>query len=98
MTSGASHVLEFRATIEKNRQIFSLQHSYAHFAFFGLCEAFEVVGKRLQTGRDKNSKTRQSFIPFVLLMERQAMNAFEALSSYRSYEAWVLIRPALEAA
>ena len=98
MASGPERVLEFRDTIEKNRQVFLLQHSYAYFAFVGLCEGFDPIGRRLQTGRDRNSKTRPSFIPFVLLMERQAMNAFEALSSYRSYEAWVLIRPALEAA
>jgi hypothetical protein len=98
MASGPDHIFEFRAAVEKNRQIFSLQHAYAHFAFFGICEGFESIGKRLQIGRDRNSKSHVSLVPFVLLMERQSMNAFELLSTYRSYEAWVLIRPALEAA
>ncbi len=98
MPSKPERFLDFRATIEKNRQVFSLQHSYAYFAFFHLCGAFDSIGKRLQTGRDGNSKTHVSLLPFALLMERQCMNAFEALSSHRSYEAWVLIRPGLEAA
>jgi hypothetical protein len=98
MESGADRVLEFRARIEKNRQVFMLQHAYAYYAFFGLLEAFDSIGRRIQTGRDSNSKTWASAIPLVLLMERQAMNAFEALASYRLYEAWVLIRPALESA
>ncbi len=98
MPSKPERFLDFRATIEKNRQVFSLQHSYAYFVFFHLCGAFDSIGKRLQTGRDRNSKTHVSLLPFALLMERQCMNAFEALSSHRSYEAWVLIRPGLEAA
>lgn len=96
-TGGAHRVLEFRAALEKNRQIFSLQYPFAYFAFFGLCEAFDRVGRRLQTGRDSKGKSYVSLIPFLLIVQRQAMSAFEALASCRSYEAWMLIRPALEA-
>lgn len=98
MTSGTEQVLCFRAAIEKNRQIFSLQHPYAYFAFFGVCEALDRVGRRLQVGGDVNGKSHVSLIPFLLIIQRQAMSAFESLSSCRSYEAWVLLRPALEAA
>lgn len=98
MASGADQVLAFRAMLEKNRQVFSLQHAYAYFAFFGVCEALDRVGRRLQTGRDANGKSHVSLLPFLLIVQRQSMNAFEALASCRSYEAWVLVRPAIEAA
>jgi hypothetical protein len=97
MNDGADKVLEFRAAIETNRQIFSLQYPYAYFAFFGVCEMLEAVARRLETGRNANGKTLVSLLPFAMLVSRQAMSAFEALSSFRSYEAWVLLRPAIEA-
>jgi hypothetical protein len=98
MASGVDQVLGFQAAIEKNRLIFLLQHAYAYFAFFGLCEALDCVARRLQTGRDANGKSHVSLLPFLLIVQRQAMNAFEALSTCRSYEAWVTLRPAIEAA
>lgn len=98
MTSGPDQVLDFRAAIEKNRQVFALQHAYAYYAFFGLTEAYDRVGRRLQSGRDAKGKSYVSLIPFLLIVQRQSMSAFEVLASYRSYESWVLLRPALEAA
>lgn len=98
VASGADEVLSFLAMLEKNRVFFSLQHAYAYHAFFGISEALDRVGRRLQSGRDAGGRTHISLLPFLLIVQRQAMSAFEALSSCRSYEAWVLIRPALEAA
>lgn len=98
MADGADQVLSFHAAVAKNRQIFLLQYPFAHFAFFGLVEYADRIGRRLQVGRDANGKTHVSLIPFLLLLQRQAMNAFDALASCRSYEAWVLFRPALESA
>lgn len=89
-------VLEYRAAIELNRQIFLLQRAHIVHAFLGLYDYCDQVTRRLQTGRTREDKTYVSFIPFMLLMQRQAMNAFESLSSARSYDAWLVFRPGLE--
>lgn len=98
MGDGENHVLGFRAAIERNRQIFSLQRPYAYFAFFGICELFQKIGRRLQTGRDTNGKPHVGLLPFLLIIQRQAMSAFETLATCRSYEAWVPARAGLESA
>lgn len=98
MTRPANAVLNFHGAIEKNRTVYALEHSYGYYAFFGLYEMFDRAGQRLQTGRDANGRSHVSLLPFLLLMLRQCMNAFEALSSCRSYEAWVSLRPAIESA
>lgn len=98
MRSGREIVLDFRAAIAKNQDIFLLNHPYAFHAFGGLNDCFLRLGQRLQNDRDKNGKTYVSFIPFTLLMQRQALSAFQALSSHQSYQAWVLLRPCLESA
>jgi hypothetical protein len=94
---GYDRVLDYHSTIIKNREFYFLQLPHICFAFFGFCQALDGVGRRLQTGRDQHGKTYVSLIPFLLILERQAMNAFEALASCRSYEAWVTLRPGIEA-
>jgi hypothetical protein len=93
---GRQIVLDYRAALTKNREIFLLNHGYAFHAFGGLNDCFQGLGARVQTGRDKNGKTYPDFITFLLLIQRQALSAFEALASHQSYEAWVLLRPCLE--
>ena len=94
---GYDRVLDYHSTILKNRQLYVLQLPHIYFAFFRFSEALDQIGRRLQSGRDANGKTHVSLIPFLLILERQAMNAFEALVSCRSYEAWVTLRPGIEA-
>lgn len=98
MAPGRQVILDYRAALGKNQDIFLLNHPYAFHAFGGLNDCFLQLGQRLQTGRDKNRKTYVSFIPFLLPMQRQALSAFQALSSHQSYQAWVLLRPCLESA
>ena len=94
--AGRQIVLEYRAALAKNRDIFLLNHPYAFHAFGGLNDCFHRLGARVQSGRDTNGKTYPDFITFLLLIQRQALSAFEALASHQSYEAWVLLRPCLE--
>jgi hypothetical protein len=98
MSSGREVILEYQAAATKNRNIFLLGHGYAFHAFGGLNDNFDVLGRILQTKRDSKGKTYVSFIPFLLLMQRQSLSAFQALWSHQSYQAWVLLRPALESA
>lgn len=98
MSSGREVILDYQASANKNRNIFLLNHAYAFHAFGGLNDNFDVLGRILQTKRNAKGKTYVSFIPFLLLMQRQALSAFQSLWSHQSYQAWVLLRPALESA
>jgi hypothetical protein len=91
-------IFGYRAAKAKNRDIFLLNHSEEFSAFAEIDRNFELLGRVLQSCRDSEGKSYVSFLPFVLLMQRQARSAFESLSSFQSYEAWVLLRPCLEAA
>ena len=94
--SGEDHVLGFRGAVERNRATFALQHAFAFHAFFGLCECIDGAGRRVQTGRNAAGKSLVSLLPFLLLAQRQAMNSFETLTTFRSYDAWMLLRPGIE--
>ena len=73
-----------------------LNQADAVWAFHQIHKNFTAVGHLLTEHRDAAGKSRASFIPFVLLMQRQAMTAFWTLASHQSYQAWVLLRPCLE--
>jgi len=91
-------LIEYRSILEGNRQIFWLNHADAFHAFAEIDQNFMRIVTAIQVGRDANNRTRAHVIPLLLLMQRQARSAFDLLSTYRGYEAWVLIRPAIELA
>jgi hypothetical protein len=89
-------LLEYHGAIEYNRTIFLLNRGWAFGAFSTIDGGFNQLAKLLCKHRGPEGKSRVSFIPFLLLMQRQARSSFERLSSLQSYEAWVLLRPCLE--
>ena len=91
-------ILEYRGAIEGNRTIFLLNHPWAFNTFSAIDMGFGWLVELLGKHRGPEGKSRVSFIPFLLLMQRQARSSFERLSSLQSYEAWVLLRPCLESA
>ena len=91
-------ILEYRGAIEYNLDFFLLNRAWALHAFSTADSGFAHLLKLLRDCRGGEGKSRVSFIPFLLLMQRQARSSFERLSSFQSYEAWVLLRPCLESA
>ena len=91
-------ILEYRGTIEYNRDFFLLNRAWALHALSTTDSGFARLLELLRDRRGPEGKSRVSFIPFLLLMQRQARSSFERLSSFQSYEAWVLLRPCLESA
>lgn len=79
-----------------NREIFLLNHQLYMDCFFAADQNFGPLGETLRTGRNSAGKTQVSLIPFLLLIQRQALAAFDTLSSDLCYQAWVLFRPGLE--
>ncbi len=91
-------LIEYRSALEGKRQIFWLNHADAFHAFAQIDEHFSNICKGLQVGRDGNKRTRPRLIPLILFIQRQSRSAFDLFSTYRGYEAWIVIRPAIELA
>ena len=98
MADGKDTVLDYESARSYNRNVFLLNHGWTFAAYSQIDRNFYRLGYVLSQGRDRNRKSHVSFIPFFLLMRRQAMNAFWSLCSHQSFEAWVLLRPCLESA
>jgi len=91
-------VLEFQSLRSYNREIFLIEHGDLVKTFVAIDINFDTLVQLPGTKRDHNGKSYVSLIPFVFLLQRQAQSAFEALAAFQSYQAWVLLRPGIEAA
>ncbi len=98
MTTGKNTILDFESARSYNRHAFLLNEGHAFSAYSQIDQNFERLAYVLSKGRDKNGKSYVSLIPFILLMRRQALNAFWSLCGYQSFEGWILLRPCLESA
>lgn len=96
--SKVEDILEYRAALQLNREVFLLNYPYFFYAFRGIDANFLKIVNIVAHQRDNHGHAHVSFVPFLLLMQRQARHAFEALCSHQAYGAWVLVRPAIEAA
>jgi len=90
-------LVEYEAALFANRRVFLLNHTWAFFAYRQIHETFTALGLVLSQGRDKDRNSHVGLIPFLLIMQRQSVNAFLSLASLQSFQAWVLLRPCLEA-
>jgi hypothetical protein len=81
-----------------NREIFLLNYADQFHAFHTIDRNFPVLDVGPQTRRDRHGKSYLGFLPPLMLIRRQANAAFYLLSCHLSSQAWVLLRPALEAA
>src|SRR5450755_4018992 len=89
-------ILHYRAAQAYNREVFLLQHGDYVRTFDAIDTNFNVLVQPLSTLRDSNGKSYVALIPFVFLLQRQSRAAFEAFSTFQSYQGWVLFRPGIE--
>lgn len=89
--------LEYRGALAYNRDVFSIEHGDLLKAFVAIDSNFPALVDPVRTCRDRNGKSHVSLIPFMLLLRRQAHTAFDVLSADQSYQAWLLLRPGIEA-
>jgi hypothetical protein len=80
-------------------------HSEFKANYPAILKAFEVtvansnrLGQLLAIGRDAEGHSHVSLFPLYLIFQRQTMLAFESLVAGQAYNAWVTIRPGIEAA
>ncbi|MGH2397985.1 MAG: hypothetical protein ACRDFW_13630 [bacterium] len=89
--------LEYRSALAYNRDVFSVEHGDLLKAFVAIDNNFPALVELPRTRRDRNGKAHVSLLPFMLLLQRQAHAAFDVLSADQSYQAWLLLRPGIEA-
>ncbi len=80
-----------------NRDVFLLNHGKLVGACDRLHTGLEAIARGLLGKYDVTGNSYSaSFVPFLALMQRQLVSAFDHLASYQAYQAWVMIRPAVE--
>ncbi len=94
----SNELIEYRSVLHQNGEIF-LFNFKEEFAAFGETDRyFQKFSGIISTERMKNGKTLVGLIPLLMIMQRQYRNAFQNISVFQSYQAWVLVRPAIESA
>lgn len=90
--------LEYRAALAYNRGVFFIEHSDLVKTFIATDANFPALVELPRTRRDSEGNSHVSPVPLLLLLRRQAHTAFDVLSADQSHQAWLLLRPGLEAA
>jgi hypothetical protein len=90
-------ILEYRSALAFNREIFLLNFGAQFHAFRQIDENFVALTRPAEMKPGRDGRSSAGFLPPMLLLRRQANVAFDSLSSHQSYQAWVLLRPGLEA-
>lgn len=94
----SNELLEYRAAIYRNGETFLLKHKDAFLAFAEADRCVSEFCSVISKNRSKDGKSLVGLIPLLMIIQRQGRNAFHDISTYRSYQTWVLLRPALESA
>ncbi len=89
--------LEYRSVLAYNRDVFLIEHSDLLKTFITIDNNFDELIRLPQTRRDHENNSHVSLVPLILLLRRQAHCAFDVLSADQSYQAWLLLRPGIEA-
>jgi hypothetical protein len=88
--------LDYRAALAGNREVFLLNQPRAVSTFGRIDRRFDKMIEALNGARTPAGKTQVSPMVMMLLMQRQFRAAFQSISSFQAYEAWLILRPAIE--
>jgi hypothetical protein len=92
-----AEILRYRSSLAYNREIFLIEHGSIFKEFSTIDENFVELAKFPQRMRDTQGESYASMVPFLLLLQRQSRAAFESFAVYQAYQAWVVLRPGVEA-
>jgi len=93
-----SALLDYRAAVGKNRGIFVLNYPAVVRSLDIALSSFDRLARQLGTEKDGQGNSHVSLLPFLFILQRQTMAAFDALASHQAYLAWVALRPGIESA
>lgn len=91
-----SEILHYNAILGLNREVFLLKYGQEFQAFEDSDVRLQKIAELISKKRNDQNESIVGLLPFLLIILRQARNAFECLSRYKSYESWIVFRPALE--
>jgi hypothetical protein len=91
-----SEYIRYHGVRSINHDVFLLNHQDFVNANDHLHAGLGTLAQGLRGKRDAAGKSYVSFIPFLALMQRQAFSAFDHLASFQAYQAWLMVRPAVE--
>lgn len=91
-------VIDYRGVMSANREIFLLNFREEFFAFTDTYDRLNSISGVVSTTRARAGHSHVSHLSWLMIIGRQFLNSFECMSTSRSYDAWVLLRPALESA
>jgi hypothetical protein len=90
-------ILRYRAALNQNREVWLLNFRAEIESFDALDKVFPRWATLIPPLPAAKGRDVITPAPFLQLMQRQARNAFEALSEYQSARAWAALRPVVEA-
>jgi len=92
-----SEYLTYSSKVKYNREVFLLNYGKEIRIFEENNLLLHGLGE-LIAAKKKGDDGRLyiNLLPLVLIIERQAIIAFDCISRYQSYAAWMIFRPALE--
>jgi len=93
-----NQVLNYRANLSANREIFLLNFREELQAFSETNTHLHNISQVVSTTRTHRGDSLIGHIPLLMIMNRQMLNAFEAMAVFQSYQSWILLRPGLESA
>lgn len=93
-----SSLIQYRAAVKQNCEVFLVNHTIDFTTFSRIDRSFDELLHLIHGRRTAEGKSQFSLLPMLMLMQRQARVAFDAMSTCQSYQAWVMLRVALEAA
>jgi len=90
--------LEYRAARYRNREVFLGNHADLFKVIDPLAANFDFLTNMIGSKMGSDGASHIGLIPFLRLAQRQLQSAFDAVTSFQVYEAWLLLRPAVESA
>jgi hypothetical protein len=93
-----SELVHYSSVLKANRETFLLNHREEYITFENVDKRLNAIAGIIATKRTDKGESIVSLSAFLLMIVRQGRNAIECLSRYQSSEAWLVFRPALEAA
>lgn len=89
--------LEFFSILHRSRDTFLLNHASDFGRFESQVNSFNECWKEFGRTKDSQGGSHAGLLVLSSIVQRHAVLAFQALSSYQSFLAWMTLRPGLEA-
>lgn len=88
--------LEYSSKLAYNREVFLIHYGEELAMFEESNMLLENLKLFISKTKDKEGHSHVSLLSFIGVIKRQATIAFDRITQYQSFTAWIIFRPALE--